>query len=210
MAQDVRDNPLVRVASNFLVWTAICGVSAAPSFIWGMAIAHDAEHVAAMLTGIGIFVLAYTAVSSLRAVETFKRRPFVGRTLKIGYGTRIALSILFPAGLTLDLWCGIAAVSITDLKHGAGNSFGLILATTLVQGVILNCILMVYMALIYGVQWVARKRPPRAGHCEQCGYDLRASKEVCPECGAVIPSPDIALRRGPEAQTSWAAATARR
>jgi outer membrane protein assembly factor BamB len=37
------------------------------------------------------------------------------------------------------------------------------------------------LAWITGL-WRDRRRYPK-GHCPQCGYDLRASGEVCPECG---------------------------
>lgn len=45
-------------------------------------------------------------------------------------------------------------------------------------------------AAILPILWIRNSRRQRnrakAGHCLACGYDLRESKDQCPECGAAI------------------------
>ena len=42
-------------------------------------------------------------------------------------------------------------------------------------------------AIPAAILWHRDRRTVKPGHCRQCGYDLRASKKTCPECGTAIP-----------------------
>jgi hypothetical protein len=57
--------------------------------------------------------------------------------------------------------------------------------------------MLVFGSLILPAAWLGngyrRKRWPKVGYCRQCGYDLRASRERCPECGTAIPTTKCSL-----------------
>ncbi|MCH8053331.1 MAG: hypothetical protein IH895_04670 [Planctomycetes bacterium] len=46
--------------------------------------------------------------------------------------------------------------------------------------------LVLYLPHVHG-----RRRRHKLGLCLKCGYDLRASKERCPECGARFEKPKL-------------------
>ncbi len=162
--------PRPQIWVSCLSWFAICSVSAAPSFYWGFGTIAR-EQVIAMLTGIAMFVAAYIFIDQSDWALRLRNVPGMRLTLRITYGIRIAMSILFPVGIFVDLLCGWASIAIVTAL-GAGitmesrsgpetSSFLACLAVTLVQGVILNIVLAGIALPIFGIIKLATGRSKR-------------------------------------------------
>jgi hypothetical protein len=78
--------------------------------------------------------------------------------------------------------CGFAVSRETFFSSGARMYDGWLL------GVPVPAVLAA--AAILPVAWGTRRYRKRsaAGHCATCGYDLRATPDRCPECGAIPPT----------------------
>jgi len=155
-------------------WLLICFVCAAPSFYFGLVLGRSYFiQSAAMVMGILTYVALYVYVESL----AWTRRRLMDRSLrlavKIGYITRIVVSVLFPVGMFLDIFCGMLSVSATSAIFGvefgpmrtemadvgAPFVFFWFYLTTLVQGTLMNIVLGAYTLIVYAIALLFRQRP---------------------------------------------------
>lgn len=150
-----QDN-LFRVTSIAAVrWFLICGISAIPS--WVIASGRTTAVIGGMATGVILFAVGYTFLDVWTRRHPLRQRRDVKITLAITYGTRIAISLLFPIGFFVDIFCGIFSVSITAFFFQAAKldvpemEFTSTLVTTLIQGCLLNAVLAGYGLLVYAV-----------------------------------------------------------
>jgi len=158
MQQQDPSLPLTRATwkRTALRWFVVCGISAAPSFVFGFMVTNG--QAAAMLVGVVIFAMGYTWLDYTTASHPFRQNQRFSRTLRIAYGTRIAISILFPIGLYVDTVCGILSVGLTSFIAGAepgslgSMGFAAALFTTLVQGVLLNMLLAIFAGIVHLIQ----------------------------------------------------------
>jgi len=90
----------------------------------------------------------------------------------------------YPSGLEGSLW----GDSLGVLWGGAG---GVDWRVVVFPDWLLCLLLVMLPARSYiarCLRWLRLRRHHNMGFCAKCGYDLRASKDRCPECGTPIPS----------------------
>lgn len=148
-----------------LKWLVVCGIAAGPSFYFGGGLGgFRAPEVLGMIFGILIFVAGYSAIEFMPQIQSAMAQRVKRRATRVAYITRMGISILFPIGVFVDLYCGIVSVSISGLITGgehplasreAGSvlpsvRFFSYLLTTLIQGTLLNILLFAYMLIVYG------------------------------------------------------------
>lgn len=122
----------------------------------------------AMIVGVALFIIAYTSISMTPWFERFHALPHIRRTLYSGYGLRMAMSIAFPLGMGADLYPGLISIGIVRNLGIPPESFAGTLAVTIVQGTILNILVFIFMAIVYGILRLVYGSQP----AEPRGFDI--------------------------------------
>ncbi|MEZ6133724.1 MAG: hypothetical protein R3C53_02325 [Pirellulaceae bacterium] len=147
------------------IWTLVCILSAAPSFAWGISTISQGQALA-MCLGVAIFIAGYVLIDQGTQRMSWRKNEAVRLTFKIGYITRMVISIIFPVGGIVDMFCGLFSVGIASSIYpsiggadplGRGMDFGAALLTTIIQGVVLNAVLGGFMIIVLGMILVVQR-----------------------------------------------------
>lgn len=180
---------LDRFYRGILRWGVICFVSSVSSWRW-VAEIEIADWFPAVFAGILCFVFAYALVGANAGVHRWSQRTDVRLTLRIGYLTRMAISVIVPVGMAVDVYPGYIASMFVTQVLGAEDMEALlpVFLITIVHGILLNVMLILFMALVFPIVRIWR-RPEWVNPmlCTTCAYDLTGNKSGrCPECGARV------------------------
>ena len=189
--------PAVRLSTRAtlrrcVLWIVIAHVAGTTSFILGFT-AGEASPIA-MLLGIAIYGCFIGLVDSSRGFRRRLQRPFVARSFRVGYGLRLAVCVVPGAAMAVDMFPGILAVMAGELfqREVGFNIFASTLVSTLVQGTLINILILSVVLFAWILQRMFMEwKPPvvDAQACADCGYHLETlaadTTATCPECGRI-------------------------
>ena len=160
--------PVLTLWGTLLRWIVICSVSAAPSFWLGYQSIAESQ-ILAMLSGVLVFIVFYTALDYGTRHWTIRKNPWVRGSLAFGYTTRFFVSFIPPVFLWTDGWIGMYSIRLVEFLLGVPEpmqfeqvnpgdiGFYQVFLTTIVQGLFLNVILAIWITITGSLAWVARQ-----------------------------------------------------
>lgn len=147
------------------LWLVVCGAGATPSFIVAMSLLSHPWKVPAMVAGVLIFTAGCIAVDLLVLSSYLAQYPRLRSAVRASYGIRVAISVMLPVGIAVDIFCGAMSTGLTQLLLGgtpADLSIFAIILTVLIQGLLLNVLVWAVVPLIYAIQLLFWKVPESA------------------------------------------------
>lgn len=149
-------------------WLLICYLCAGPSFFFGFMVTKvTVGAITGMVVGVFCYVVGYTILECTPLVQRSLQDRIIRRATTIGYLTRIVFSV-FPVLAPLDMFLGIASTnggsyvlklffptSDAEIAAAVNQAFAPALtfsfSATIIQGALLNVVLLGFVALVYGV-----------------------------------------------------------
>ena len=124
------------------------------------------------------------------AAFLFRSHPVNPRTLRLVYayspdGWHLESSTHWAELRDIDASLSRSIMSAAGCSGPSTSRNGWGLGAALVIAMPLLCLLKL-AALTTAVLWHRDRRTVKPGACRVCGYDLRASKTTCPECGTAV------------------------
>ena len=142
-----------------------------------------------MLVGISLFIAIYLVIWNLMPGKSLFTNYHIAWAVRIAYGIRLTIAVIFPIGMAADLIPGMASVNLINANINRNSGFAETLAITMVQGTLLHVMIALFALVVYPFVRFSKKKPSPQGLCTVCGNDLRASPERCPECGTPCANP---------------------
>ncbi|WP_047813523.1 hypothetical protein [Rhodopirellula islandica] len=152
------------IPRTILRWTLVCSIAAIPSFVIGFTVTQGQFW--GMVTGIVIFIVGYVWADLVTRSQSWRHSRQIAATLRTVYVLRLVASVILPAGMIVDMFSGMLAVMIVAgvRQFETESEFGFLSAvcTTLVQGVLLNVVLLIVAFCVFPiVRMVGRARKKR-------------------------------------------------